>query len=268
MKPSLDGPLLKLRCAKGEFERFRECQIDVAKRTDRLNDYRAIRAEFDPNRGKDVYRVLIDFLPPPDIGALIGQIAHNLRSALDGLAWQLALLETKRPADRTAFPIFKIGKTARRRKNGSEVPQFAKRGRKMISDLRPEHQAAIELLQPYKGGHGFRRHPLWQLHELNNADKHRLLQIVGAYGNTFMYGAATTATRFDIREVEIVSGPLKDGAIVAYSPPDMHMDAQIQPSISFAQGCDAVRGRPVHGTFQPIIRKVEQILESFRPEFQ
>ena len=267
MKPSLDGPLLKLRCAESDFERFRDCEIDLAKRTHALNDYRAVRAEFDPDRGKDAYRVLIDFLPPDDIGVLIGAMAHNLRSALDGLAWPLALLKTKRPSDRTAFPIFKIGKTARKRKDGSEVPQFAKRGSRMISDLRPEHQAAIERLQPYKGGHGFRRNPLWQLHEVNRIDKHRLVQIVGAYGNIFIYGAAAAATRFDIMEVEMVSGPLKDGAIIAYSPPDMNMDIQSQPKVSFAQGCDAVRGLPVFGTFQNIIRKVEQIIESFGPEF-
>jgi hypothetical protein len=36
--------------------------------------------------------------------------------------------------------------------------------------------AAIDALKPYKGGNDV----LWQLHELNNVDKHRLILTVGS----------------------------------------------------------------------------------------
>ena len=41
-------------------------------------------------------------------GVLIGEILHNLRSALDHLIWQLVILETGAPptTTKTAFPIF------------------------------------------------------------------------------------------------------------------------------------------------------------------
>jgi hypothetical protein len=38
----------------------------------------------------------------------------------------------------------------------------------------PEAIAIIRELQPYKRGASYRQHPLWQLNELGNIDKHRL----------------------------------------------------------------------------------------------
>ena len=44
---------------------------------------------------------------PNNIPLLIGEIAYNLRSGLDQLAWQLALLNGRMPRNKTAFPIHK-----------------------------------------------------------------------------------------------------------------------------------------------------------------
>jgi hypothetical protein len=43
--------------------------------------------------------------PTGEIGVIAGDAVHNLRSALDHLAWQLALLNTAKPHPRTQFPI-------------------------------------------------------------------------------------------------------------------------------------------------------------------
>ena len=263
---NLDGPLLKVRCVRGGLERLAECQFDLFKR----GDHRAVKAEFDEERGKYAYRVLTDALPPADIGVLIGEIAHNLRSALDGLTWQLALLRTRTPAWNTEFPIYAVGKTDRKR-NGRKISHFARDGLRKIRSLRPVHQAAIEALQPYKGGRGFKRHPLWQLHELNNADKHRLLQVVGAFNGVMMMSAARTAevwpTEVHKAGVEYVFGPLKDGAIVAYIPGNMDAEVELQPGISFAAGCPTVRGLGAYETLLRMTEHVEKIVEGFRPEF-
>src|SRR5262245_45321584 len=45
--------------------------------------------------------------PVNKIGVLIGDVVHNLRSALDHLAWQLAILAGNNPPPAlTSFPIF------------------------------------------------------------------------------------------------------------------------------------------------------------------
>ena len=44
-------------------------------------------------------------ITPEPIGTLVGELAYWTRSALDHLAWQLALLTTDEPGRLTAFPI-------------------------------------------------------------------------------------------------------------------------------------------------------------------
>ena len=45
-------------------------------------------------------------ITPDSIGILAGEFACCLRSSLDHLAWQLALLTTDAPNDATSFPIY------------------------------------------------------------------------------------------------------------------------------------------------------------------
>ena len=263
----LEGPRLKVQCAHREIETILNLDLAMQKET----TYRVVRAEYDSDRQKHAYRVLMDVLPPLVIGVLIGEIAHNLRSALDGLTWQLALLGPKAPEKNTMFPIFTVRQTKRRQKSGDKIPHFAEGGLRRIRSLRLEHQQDIESLQPYKGGHGFRQHPLYLLSELNNADKHRLLPVVGAFGGAFIFyqGAGTAPLPFDElrKAVELVHGPLKDGAIVGYAPTSLGMNISIQPSISFAGGCAAVKGLGVRMTLFGIANHVAKIIESFEPEF-
>jgi len=44
-------------------------------------------------------------ITPDPIGILLGEFAYCVRSSLDHLAWQLALLTTDKPGRLTAFPI-------------------------------------------------------------------------------------------------------------------------------------------------------------------
>src|SRR5204862_7876799 len=84
----LVGSRLKVRRAKGEVIVLGRA-IEVATREAK---YQVVRAEFNPKTQKQVYRVGVERGIPPELGILIGEIAYNLRSALDGVAYQLALL--------------------------------------------------------------------------------------------------------------------------------------------------------------------------------
>ena len=108
----LDGPRAKIKRAESQVIALN----DTLQRCFKRYPYSVGIAEFDRKAGRHNLRVKGG--PPtfPDEwGVLIGEIAHNLRSALDGLAWQLALLKTTAPYDRTAFPIYLIGRTTRSR---------------------------------------------------------------------------------------------------------------------------------------------------------
>src|SRR5207244_11015007 len=110
--------------------------------------------------------------PPDRLLMLIGDVLHNLRSALDHLAWSLAGLNANK---RTEFPIF----LDRREFSAVDSHGIPKRGSGLekMHDMPAPAQTAIESLQPYQRVHGLpeESEPLWLLHQLSIEDKHHTL---------------------------------------------------------------------------------------------
>lgn len=98
-----------------------------------------------------------------DILLSLGDFVYNLRSGLDQLAWQLCLSGGGDPGRDTMFPIYE-------RDDAKSEAMFLKR----VKDIPSDAIRIIRDLQPYKRGADYRKHPLWQLKELSNIDKHRL----------------------------------------------------------------------------------------------
>ena len=98
---------------------------------------------------------------PANAIAAAGDVVHNLRSALDHLVYQLAVVGTPRtePNRKVGFPIAKDLKTY----------EFVKV--KKVQGMRPDAIKAIDALQPYKGG--CNGDTLWRIHDLDNSNKHR-----------------------------------------------------------------------------------------------
>jgi len=101
--------------------------------------------------------------PPLRFGVIAGEIAHDLRSALDHVAWSLVERNGQSPDRDTAFPI--------QREQDNAVLARQLRG---MSD---DDIAAIRELQPYQKERPDQDY-LWRLHDFNRVDKHRLLQVV------------------------------------------------------------------------------------------
>lgn len=112
--------------------------------------------------------------PPLDEwGLLFGECVHNLRSALDNLAFALARVRRDPPEkpNRIAFPIYQ------------NRAKFEKDGRGNIDQLPPAAAALIEKLQPFQrdGSPAFgipERDALVLLQSLSNSDKHRVPSVV------------------------------------------------------------------------------------------
>ena len=145
----------------------------------------------------------------------------------------------------------------------------------MIQELLPEHQKIIEGLQPYKRigrSHdkrpwlGFARsHPLYLLSEINNADKHRLIQVVG-----FKPTGLTWVGWGDLVDSPVYSQRtrvLKDGAKLCEFSPNVNVQSKLIPLIAFSEGCEAAKNLIVVSTFHVIAEEVSKIVESFGPEF-
>lgn len=169
MKATLDGVRVKLDRAKRHMAELRTAvgQLDVVA-TDSI-----VGTPSDDDPSTLVYRVT--HVPPidPMVSAIAGDVLHNLRTALDHVAWQLVVLDGGTPNETTMFPLIE---RAPNRDGTPRAPLVVKPG---ISD--PAIMAAVEAMQPIaeaRYGHDPRTDALGIIGRLNNIDKHRLLLTV------------------------------------------------------------------------------------------
>ena len=172
--------------------------------------------------------------PPDEVwGPIIGDAVHNLRSALDHLAWKLALNEARLDTPRRIeFPIFLD--------DPADNPEARGALRKKLKCLRPETHALVDGAQPYKTGNT--QHPLWLLQALWNTDKHRTLHTVG-----FLFGEPSdnpeafgfeswSFGQFPTREGSEHRAPLANGRGLADQDLQGRMDAYERMAIDVSLG--------------------------------
>ncbi len=158
MSPSLDSPRLKLERAKEHLEVI---EREIERFLD--DDPYALIEECDLQDGSHVFRMKVYAQPAGSLRLLVGECLYNLRSSLDHLAWQLALLTTPTPRDNTAFLIYRTGSSWKRNKG-------------KIGDLPQRAQDIMHGFQPYKSPDN---NWLYQLNRLCNDDKHRTITLLG-----------------------------------------------------------------------------------------
>jgi hypothetical protein len=159
----IDGIRLKIHRANKHLD---DLQFELSQFF--ATDPYAFRIESDPQTGEHVcYLSRCDDIPS-SIPVIAGDVIHNLRSALDYLAYQLVKIGThsRGPFVGIYFPIVD---------DPSELEPAIKR---KVKGAREEAKNAIRNVKPYKGGSTL----LWQLHKLNIIDKHRLLVAASSSG--------------------------------------------------------------------------------------
>jgi hypothetical protein len=235
----------------------------------------AVTAEFEPEAGCYVLRFRARKSLPLSMSVRVGEIVHNLRSALDHVAWVLAASNTDdvgalwEPGtrERVMFPVAKTPEAFQSHRLMPLISQAAK--------------AALDPLQPYTRGHPYQvaRHPLSVLHDLWNIDKHRVVHAgIGAIdlSTTTWRRRAMLMEDFEAAmETEPVegSGPLEDGAPIAYlrfptlpSPPktlQVEMGGQPTASVLFGAAEYAVSVAELEG----LCAYVASVLTAVRPVF-
>jgi hypothetical protein len=126
----------------------------------------------DPESQRLVYYVVSVRDTPVRMSAIAGDILHNLRSALDHLAYQLVLVGGGTPSNQTCFPIY------------DSVDKYRSNRGQKVAGMRQDAITAIDAIRPYQGGND----ALWFLHRLNNIDKHRLLITIGSAYRSMNFG--------------------------------------------------------------------------------
>ncbi len=269
---SLEGVELKLKRAKEHFDALAEAITAFVRNPDTYTMFLEVNAQRRP-----VLRIEDIEEPRPEWAVLIGDCVHNLHSALDHLAFQLLVGNTSEPVPRalaksSAFPIYlssrdfaKVRSKGFRR--GQPTPDS---GLNKLLGVSSDATAIIEQLQPYHRRKNPGTRSLWELRELSNADKHRLLPLVRT---SFEMGDFEIVGNlpFALRDYESVSGPLKKNAVVARwayvagaQHIHLHVTAELVTDVTFNNSGRTpypVRGRSVLATIHGAMRFIaEQVV--------
>lgn len=266
---ALEGPKLKLATAKEQIDKL---HASVSRF---ITDKEVQRVSFDrdPDTGEEVHIAHVSQPPDPAWGVHVGTIAHLLRSALDNLAWQLALLNTATPYERTTYPIYLKRRGTRSYetaalnivKNGSNKGRL----RGTLQYVASRHRAMIERTQPYRRDNGNEKDPLWLLAQLNNTEKHRMIPVVVMTCQRMHAVPVIRQKPFFIGFHVTVRGGLafEDGAELARFPGPVKVKPKYSTQIFFAQGCPDVERLPVFDTLMSMHGRVANIVSGFDNEF-
>ncbi|HYM44773.1 MAG TPA: hypothetical protein VES65_01250 [Solirubrobacteraceae bacterium] len=169
-----------------------------------------VRQHIHPETGGYSLSIEIRQQPPLLINVIVGDLIHNLRSALDHLAWQLVLANGRKPSGSTQFPIFVREPVA-----DDDIGKWKAR----VKGMSPEVVKEIASIQPYAADGEARLHSLAILNAFSNEDKHKLpLACVAAIAKHEPGTAGVAPVRdVEIESMDIATGkPLKDGDYIAW----------------------------------------------------
>jgi hypothetical protein len=232
---SLTGALLRINRAREhlrdlmrQIEAFRQEQLD------------AINIQLDPQTTSEPFLIQTrETTIPLEWSILTGEICYNLRSALDYLIYELAILDSGKISRRTQFPIEDKRKGfAHRQKIG------------WLDGLNATHIAAIEILQPYSGCRWTKL-----LRDLSNVDKH--VRLVLKQGS-FALDIFPNAERLRFLDIQGTEKRARDPV----SGKEMNVKLNLTVEIQFSDG------PPVIETLKEIQSQVADTIEAFQPEFE
>lgn len=203
----------------------------------------AISIERDVEGGDYVWRISNPPLPQLDFSAIVGDAIHNLRCALDHLAYALVDASGNKPTTHPYFPIF------------AEVP--GRRRPSLLDEangLDDEIRAALDEVQPYNRDVP-QFHQLWLLHRLDIIDKHRklLVAVIGLADLSWSGG--------DAKLVHVNRGPYEDGdELCRFRIASPDLAEQFKEQISFRVRFDEPEAG-VHGFSKPVDQVIEMIAD-------
>ncbi|MGO9124559.1 MAG: hypothetical protein ACLP6G_06680 [Terriglobales bacterium] len=236
----LRSPFLKVKWAKDHISKLREIRTAFVQKNIYFG---SPKFNIETNRTQ----FILGDVPSisPDVRLLLGDTAHNLRTALDHLACELA--RSVGIADPMVyFPIFE-----------SRTTYEAVSSRK-THGMPPEAKNLIDRIGPY-GGHD---DLLWGLHELDRIDKHRLVLAITAKSHSWSATLDQQGRWYDFS----FSGELKAGDIIGEIEGQHESDKQMSVTADIAFGEPEVfKGEALFPGLDLIANHVERIILEFGP---
>jgi hypothetical protein len=203
---------------------------------------------------------------PADVPLIMGDVIHNLRSSLDHLAYRLVCVGTDSagPFERVYFPI------------GERPKEFKARIRAIKKCLKPPAVKALSAIEAYEGGNG---DILWQLHQLDIIDKHRLLltvysqnrfrsmsptevakmrSLLKAKGGPEIHDAHLFLKSSNVTHISLETGRILD--IIPISQVQQNMQFPVE--VAFAEP-EVLKGKPVIELLQQAAKLIRDIFRMF-----
>ncbi len=257
----------KFKSAELKIERAKSHIADLEARREaflRTNPCK-IRPQYNPQTRFTDY-IVEDFVEvDPVISLVIGDIVHNLRSALDHLVAALVVDNGGKVGPNTYFPI----------SNSAQVHTSSAPGKVRGVSVADEH--LIDSFKPYLGGED----ALWGLHRMDITDKHVLIltQIHCASGVTYRLDPSTADELFWDNYTAIFGAPkdepitiplidpigvMKKGDVLLRFPGNTEKDENKQPAFDIAFGdIEVFKGKLVVRTVYELANFVLRIVKSF-----
>ena len=170
----LDGPRAKVARARNQLKAFDQKLAALRKPKAKLI---TIRRYFDADDQSWVLRLVSIKALDIQWAVRFGEIAHDLRSALDQMTYALAVIDSNgRPREKVQFPLVSRPSEF----NGNKVQKVWLKG------LTVRHRQFIARCQPYRVKKGD-PNPMALLEDLSNDDKHRVLQPSAFFAGELSY---------------------------------------------------------------------------------
>jgi hypothetical protein len=233
-----------------------------------------ILPEDDSQKGERTYRLRVHKEMPSEFSAFIGDIAQNLRSALDHLAWHLVTSSPVAPKAEERniyFPIFE------------DAREYGKGKMRKIEGMTKSAIQAIDNIKPYgrldktNPSAGIGNLALYWLNVLNVQDKHKLLipawTAAPAHSITKSRRAEIAnvlRSAFGSESANVMVGsfidssvPLKDGSKLCTLPiAEVDDDMKFRFQIAFGEPA-SMRGKEILSTLNNMHRIIKEIVLDF-----
>jgi hypothetical protein len=209
--------------------------------------------------------------PPIEWSVDVGEFAHNLRSALEHLMWNLVLVSDGDPGPHTAFPVCnsEADWDARALRSTDGPPPTAGLDDKALAFVKDQQPFIRD--QPKPGDSA-----VFKLIELNNIDKHRTLQIPGFFTTEKARGLRFEPAGYvSIRNVRYAPAGqwLQNGTVIASA--DVRLSRPLLPGtvmrVPFTQHVSVAFGElgkfyvATNNDLRLILDRVTQIVREARP---
>jgi hypothetical protein len=204
---------------------------------------------------------IVEVLPfPGDFGLCVGDAVHNIRSALDHIAFRLSAPADRKQAGQVAFPTI------------SDQRDFLAAVPRRLPGVSAEALALFEKYQPYNSGKLPATRLLAQVASLNNWDKHRALPIAWASVGKYFDVEVSFTGNIEIASQEFFEGRLHVGATltrleIVRADAGSKVNVKMKPAFRpvFDESMPDVGGLPV---LETLLAAGEFIFDTIIPDFE